>query len=73
MKRFVLSLTAVAVVITAATTMLRSHALWHDRMPSIQELQTGRSDALPEQQIEDRSVVFAREQPEQAKHSTVSP
>ncbi|MCK1715088.1 MULTISPECIES: hypothetical protein [unclassified Bradyrhizobium] len=64
MKRLLLSLVSALLVISVASSMLRSHALLRSAqsgMPSIQELQTGRADTLPEQQIEDRSVLFARE------------
>ncbi|MCP3398773.1 MULTISPECIES: hypothetical protein [unclassified Bradyrhizobium] len=64
MKRIMLSLVSALLVISAASSMLRSHALFSSAqsgMPNIQELQTGRAGTLPEQQIEDRSVLFARE------------
>jgi hypothetical protein len=64
MKRLMLSLVTALVVIGAATSVLKSHALFRSAqsgMPNIQELQTGRASTLPEQEIEDRSVQFARE------------
>ncbi|MEK9281836.1 MULTISPECIES: hypothetical protein [unclassified Bradyrhizobium] len=64
MKRLMLSLVAGLLVISAATSMLRSHGLSRfaqSGMPDIQELQRGRASTLPEQKIEDRSVVFAKE------------
>jgi hypothetical protein len=64
MKRNLLSFVAALLVISAATSMLRSHSLSRfaqNGMPNIQELQTGRASALTEQEIEDRSVLFARE------------
>jgi hypothetical protein len=57
-----LSLVMALVVIGAATSVLRSHAHFRSAqggMPNIQELQTSRASALPEQAIEDRSVLFA--------------
>lgn len=63
MKRLMLSLATALLVINAAASALKPHALSHfaqSGMPNIQELQTGRAGALPEQQIEDRSVLFAR-------------
>lgn len=64
MKRLMLSLATALLVISAAASMLRPHALSRaaqSGMPNIQELQTGRAGTLPEQEIEDRSVLFARE------------
>jgi hypothetical protein len=64
MKRLMLSLVTALAVIGAATSVLRSHAPFRSAqsgMPNIQELQTGRASALPEQEIEDRSVLFARD------------
>ncbi|MGY8635163.1 hypothetical protein RAD15_22045 [Bradyrhizobium sp. 14AA] len=64
MKRLMLSLIAALVVAGAATNVLRSHALLHfgqSGMPSIQELQTAQSGKLPEQEMQDRSVLFAKE------------
>ncbi|WP_035972646.1 hypothetical protein [Bradyrhizobium sp. WSM3983] len=64
MKRLMLSLIATLLVVGTATGVLRSHALLHigrSGMPSIQELQTGQASKLPDQDIQDRSVVFASE------------
>ncbi|WP_245477837.1 hypothetical protein [Bradyrhizobium guangxiense] len=64
MKRLMLSLIATLLLAGAATGVLRSHGLFHDGrsgMPSIQELQTGQANKLPEQQMQDRSVLFTKE------------
>ena len=64
MKRLTLSLVAALLLAGTATSMLRSHVLFHDGrsgMPSIQELQTGQAGRLPEQEMQDRSVLFAKE------------
>ncbi|WP_407184236.1 hypothetical protein [Bradyrhizobium centrosematis] len=64
MKRLMLLLIVTLLLAGAATSVLRSHALFHDdrtAMPSIQELQTGQANKLPEQQMQDRSVLFAKE------------
>lgn len=63
MRRLMLSLVAAVLVIGAATSVLRPHALRSAQsgMPNIQELQTGQASTLAEQEIEDRSVLFARE------------
>ncbi|EIG57010.1 hypothetical protein FXB41_04585 [Bradyrhizobium canariense] len=63
MKRLMLSLVTALLVIGAATSVLRPHALLHSAqsgMPNIQELQTAQASTLAEQEIEDRSVLFAR-------------
>ncbi|WBL81556.1 hypothetical protein I3J27_14455 [Bradyrhizobium xenonodulans] len=64
MKRLMLSLATALLVISAAAGALKPHALSRfaqSSMPNIQELQKGRASTLPEQEIEDRSVLFARE------------
>lgn len=64
MKHLMLSLIATLVVAGAATSVLRSHALMHSgqsSMASIQEMQTGQTGRLPEQEIQDRSVLFGKE------------
>ncbi|MGY4345686.1 hypothetical protein ACVWXM_002153 [Bradyrhizobium sp. GM7.3] len=64
MKRLMLSLVTALLVIGAASSVLRPHALLRSArsgMPNIQELQTGQASTLTEQEIEDRSVLFARE------------
>lgn len=64
MKSLFLSLVSALLIIGAASSMLKSHALFRSAqsgMPNIQELQTGRAGALLEQQIEDRSLLFTRE------------
>jgi hypothetical protein len=64
MKHLMLSLIAAVLLASAATSMLRSHVLFHygrSSMPSIQELQTGQADKLPEQEMQDRSVLFTKE------------
>ncbi|PPQ21368.1 hypothetical protein CV770_01095 [Bradyrhizobium sp. AC87j1] len=64
MKRLMLSLIAALVLAGTATGVLRSHALFHfgqRGMPSIQEMQTAQAGKLPEQEMQDRSVLFAKE------------
>jgi hypothetical protein len=64
MKRFVFSMVVTVVVIGAATSVLRPHVLspsGRSGSPSVEELQTQRSGTLPDQEIDDRSVVFAKE------------
>ncbi|WP_245471271.1 hypothetical protein [Bradyrhizobium genosp. SA-3] len=64
MKRLMPSLIAALLLAGAASSVLRSHVLLHigqSSMPSIKELQTGQASKLPELEIQDRSVVFARE------------
>jgi hypothetical protein len=65
MKRLLLSLITVLVVVGAVTGVLKSHSLSHlgkATMPSIQEQQSaGWARKLPEQDFEDRSLVFPRE------------
>jgi hypothetical protein len=64
MKRLMLSLIAAVLLAGAATSVLRSHVLFHygrSGMPSIEELQTGQASKLPEQEMQDRSVLFAKE------------
>lgn len=64
MKRLMFPLTMALILIAAATGVIKSHALFQfgrSGMPSIQELQTHRSATLPDQEIEDRSVIFAKE------------
>ncbi|MGY8709432.1 hypothetical protein RAD16_27135 [Bradyrhizobium sp. 18BD] len=64
MKRFLFSMVVAVVAIGAASSVLRSHVLSPSRqtgMPSVEALQTQRSGTLPDQEIEDRSVVFAKE------------
>jgi hypothetical protein len=65
MKRLMLPLIAALLLAGGASSVLRSHALFHfakSGMPSIRELQTtGLANALPEQEIQDRSVLFAKE------------
>ncbi|GMP03497.1 MULTISPECIES: hypothetical protein [Bradyrhizobium] len=64
MKRLMLSLIAALFLAGTATGVLRSHALLHfgqSGMPSIQDMQTAQSGKLPEQEMQDRSVLFARE------------
>ena len=65
MKPLMLTLIAALALAGAASGMFRSHALFHSAengMPSIQDLQRGQASKLPEQQMQDRSVLFAREQ-----------
>jgi hypothetical protein len=65
MKRLVLSVIAALIAAGAATSVLKSHALFpfSDRgMPPIQELQSAdRLGKLPVQDFEDRSLVFPRQ------------
>lgn len=64
MKRLMLSLATALLVISAAASALKPHALSRfaqSGMPNIQDLQKARASTLPEQEIEDRSVLFARE------------
>jgi len=63
MKRVMLSLIAALVLAGAASTMLRSHALFgsaQSGMASIQDMQRGQTARLPEQDIQDRSVLFGK-------------
>lgn len=64
MKRLMLSLIAALLLAGAASSMLRPHALFHsgqNGMASIQDMQTGQANKLPEQELQDRSVLFAKE------------
>ncbi|WP_036017085.1 hypothetical protein [Bradyrhizobium sp. WSM1743] len=64
MKRLMLSLIAALLLAGAASNVLRSHALFHfgqHGMASIQDMQTGQANKLPEQELQDRSVLFAKE------------
>jgi hypothetical protein len=64
MKRLMLSLIAALVLAGAASTMLKSHALLRsgqNGMASIHDMQTGQTARLPEQEIQDRSVLFGKE------------
>ncbi|RXH22260.1 MULTISPECIES: hypothetical protein [Bradyrhizobium] len=63
-KRLMLSLIAALVLAGAASTILKSHALLRSGqsgMASIQDMQTGQTARLPEQDIQDRSVLFGKE------------
>jgi hypothetical protein len=63
MKRLTLSLIAALLLAGAASSVLRSHATFRfdpSGMPSIQDLQT-QANTLPEQEMQDRSVLFAKE------------
>lgn len=64
MKRLMLSLIAALVLAAAASGVLKSHALFpsgQSGMASIQDMQTGQTTRLPEQDIQDRSVLFGKE------------
>ncbi len=64
MKRLMLPLVAAVLLAGAASNMLRSHAQFQfgqNDMPSIQDLQSGQANSLPEQEMQDRSVLFAKE------------
>ncbi len=63
MKRLMPSLIAALLLAGAASSVLRSHVLHigQSSMPSIKELQTGQASKLPELEMQDRSVLFARE------------
>jgi hypothetical protein len=66
MKQVVISAFAAIALLTAATTMLRSHSPSSDRlvgaagMPTLQQLQSS-ADAkkLPAEQFEDQSLVYS--------------
>lgn len=64
MKVLMLSLIAAMLLAGAANSVFRPHAMPHLGQPgmaSIQDMQTGRADKLPEQELQDRSVLFAKE------------
>ncbi|MDD1533175.1 hypothetical protein C7U89_07680 [Bradyrhizobium sp. WBOS4] len=64
MNRVMLSLIAALALAGAASTMLRSQALFgsaRSGMASIQDMQTGQTARLHEQDIQDRSVLFGKE------------
>jgi hypothetical protein len=64
MKRLMFSLMTALIIAAAATSVIKSHALFRfgqSGMQSVQELQTNRSATLTDQEIEDRSVMFAKE------------
>ena len=64
MKRLMLSLATALLVISAAASALKPHALSRfaqSGKTNIQNLQKARASTQPEQEIEDRSVLFARE------------
>ncbi len=64
MKTLMLSLIAALAVAGAASGVLKSHALFpsgKSGMASIQDMQTGQTARLPEQDIQDRSVLFGKE------------
>jgi hypothetical protein len=68
MARFIISAFAAAILLAAATGVLSSHSVWSNGaagrggMPSLQELQgPSRTERLPLQDFEDRSLEFPRE------------
>ncbi|MDF0496785.1 hypothetical protein GPL17_09035 [Bradyrhizobium yuanmingense] len=64
MKFLMLSLIAAMLLAGAANSVFRPHPLPHfgqHGMASIQDMQTGRADKLSEQELQDRSVLFAKE------------
>lgn len=64
MKRLMLSLIAAMLLAGAVGNVYRSHAVLHfdeHGMASIQDMQTGQANKLPEQEMQDRSVLFAKE------------
>ncbi|MGX1170548.1 hypothetical protein ACNJYD_24725 [Bradyrhizobium sp. DASA03005] len=64
MKLLMLSLIAAMLLAGAANSVFRPHAVPHfgqHGMASIQDMQTGKADQLPEQELQDRSVLFAKE------------
>jgi hypothetical protein len=64
MKLLMLSLIAAMLLAGAANSMFRPHAVLHSGQPgmgSIQDMQTGKADTLPEQELQDRSVLFGKE------------
>ncbi|WP_407113040.1 hypothetical protein [Bradyrhizobium sp. LMG 9283] len=66
MKRLMLPLIAAMLLAGAASNVLRSHAVLHvdqHGMASIQDMQAGQANKLPEQELQDRSVLFAKESP----------
>jgi hypothetical protein len=67
MARLIISAFAAAILLATATGVLRSHSLWSRAaggggMPSLQKLQgTVRTERLPVQDFEDRSLEFPRQ------------
>lgn len=64
MKLLMLSLIAAMLLAGAANTVFRSHSVLlfgQPGMASIQDMQTGQADKLPEQELQDRSVLFVQE------------
>ena len=64
MKRVMLSLIAALLLASAANNMLRSHAVFNlgqHGMASIQDMQAGQGNKLPDQELQDRSVLFLKE------------
>ena len=64
MKLLMLSLIAAMLLAGAANSVFRPHAVPHSSqrgMASIQDMQMGRADKLSEQELQDRSVLFAKE------------
>ena len=64
MKLLMLSLLAALLLAGAANSVFRPYAVPHLAQPgmaSIQDMQTGQADILPEQELLDSSVLFAKE------------
>ena len=64
MKPLMLSLIAAMLLAGVASNVFRSHAVFHfgqHGMASIQDMQTGQANKLSEQELQDRSVLFAKE------------
>ncbi|MDA9503081.1 hypothetical protein [Bradyrhizobium sp. CCBAU 11357] len=64
MKLVMLSLIAAMLLAGVANNMFRPQAVPHfdqHGMASIQDMQTGQADKLPEQELQDRSVLFVKE------------
>ncbi|MBH5399797.1 hypothetical protein HZZ13_18690 [Bradyrhizobium sp. CNPSo 4010] len=64
MKLLMLSLIAAMLLAGAANSVFRPRAVPHvgqAGVGSIQDMQTGQADKLPEQELQDRSVLFAKE------------
>lgn len=64
MKPLMLSLIAAMLLAGVASSVFRSHAVFsfgERGMASIRDMQTGQAIKLPEQELQDRSVLFVKE------------
>ena len=64
MKLLMLSLIAAMLLAGAANTVFRPHKVSRSGQPgmaSLQDMQTGQANKLPDQQLQDRSILFAKE------------